>query len=349
MIVPRKRSDGGTSYGVSVWRDGEDVWIGTRRSHAEAKQLERDAQAEKPIDPETCGEFALRWPEDFGMVDGRPRWEPTTEYNNRLALRAFIRTFGDVCMAKLPEHKDFVSWARRQPPSNIKVLNAMLNDAARPPRLISENPLDGLMRRPSSGRQKIKAITEEELLLLGNCALVVHGFNARALVLWQGSVGSRPIALYHLKKEHVDLEAGVARLEHPGKGVEPRTVLVPPVALEAVAKMHPTDSPYLFTSLTGRRLSKSSLFYLWRPIRRRFEAELELDRAADLRGARADCGEMDLYELRHCAATSMRRRGASWEEIAWQLCQTDRGHQARTLYSHLTEEDHLASLRSLYV
>ena len=57
---------------------------------------------------------------------------------------------------------------------------------------------------------------------------------------------------------------------------------------------------------------------------------------------------MDFYELRHAAATSLRRRGADWEAIAWQLGQTDKGVQARKTYSHLTETDHMESLRAVF-
>lgn len=357
-IIPRRRADGSMSYGVQIYLPGGGrSWEGTYDTRQEAKTVERDAEsaAQKAgrRGQETCGEFAARWPDDYGVQGGRPRWADSTRYSNGLALRGLIETFGDVKLARLPNDDRFIPWAEAQPASNVKVMRAMLADARRS-RLISENPLSELGQDRSKGRSLIEAITEDELELLGDCALRAwrpqeYGSTARALVMWQGAVGSRPVALRSLLREHVDLDAGEAYLEHPGKNVDPRTVLVPPAALEAAAAMpRRIDVPFFFTSITGKRLAKHSEFYLWNPIRTLFEAELPPARARQLRDAREDGGPMEFYELRHCAATSMRRRGASWEAIAWQLCQTDRGYQARTRYSHLTEEDHLSDLRALF-
>jgi integrase len=320
---------------------------------------------------ETCAEFATRWPDDYAKRNGEDRWAMETDYCNRIALRRFIREFGATPLRLLPENRRLIPWAHSMPPSVLKVIRAMLNDARRS-RLIPENPLSELEGPKSNGRREIEAITEDELDLLGNCALEVWGKDygpmARAYVLWQGTVGTRPIAVRHLKKEHVDLEAGEVYLEWPGKKVAPRTVIVPPKALEALSEgaktkevRHGSAPPastnplrgaslaeWLFTTPTGRRLSKPNEVYIWKPIRGLFETELPPARARQLRDAREAGGSMQLYELRHCAATSLRRRGASWEEIAWQLCHTDKGVQARKTYSHLTDEDHMAGLRRIF-
>jgi len=146
--------------------------------------------------------------------------------------------------------------------------------------------------------------------------------------------------------DHLNIADGTVRIERPGKGVEPRTIFVPPAALNEAYRA--CGDRHLFTAPAGARLEPASRYKTWKRIRDLFDTELPPERAQELRDARRTRGAMALYELRHCAATSMRRRGATWEQIAWQLCQTDGGEQARVTYSHLTEEDHLSSLRSLY-
>jgi site-specific recombinase XerD len=350
-FIPR-----GDGIGVQVYYRGRREWAGTARTKREAKELHDDKLAAMEArarvkGQETCKSFATRWTEDYAMRAGKPRWADSTVQNNRYALKVFIARWGDVKLAALPDEDGFIPWANTQPAANVKVMRAMFADAKRS-KLISENPLTELATEQSKGRTKIEAITEEELDLLGECALKEHGpfgLTACGYFVWQGTVGTRPIAVRHLKPEHVDLARGEVYLVWPGKNVPPRTVLIPPRAVEAVSQMpRRLDSEWLFTTSTGKRLSKANEFYIWKGVRSRFEAALPPERARQLRDARPDRGAMDLYELRHCAATSLRRRGATWEEIAWQLGQTDKGVQAQKVYSHLTDEDHIGRLRTLY-
>ena len=94
---------------------------------------------------------------------------------------------------------------------------------------------------------------------------------------------------------------------------------VPPPAL-AVLPDVPTrlDSPYLFHTASGRRLSKGSLSYSFRSVRQRW--------------GRRD--HLDLYELRHACATLLMERGVPPHVVANQLGHTDGGGLVQRLYGH---------------
>ena len=104
-----------------------------------------------------------------------------------------------------------------------------------------------------------------------------------------------------------------------------RIIILPPRALEALSLIAPrTDSEYVFHTVRGRRLSKGTLAYLWRPIAAAWKA----------RGGR----DLDLYELRHACATLLLERGLSPADVAVQLGHTDGGRLVQTLYGHPDED-----------
>src|SRR5690242_13319877 len=72
----------------------------------------------------------------------------------------------------------------------------------------------------------------------------------------------------------------------------------PAVALEATSVVpRVLADDYIFHTVKGRSLSKSSLWYAWRPVQRAWGA--------------AGRRDMDLYELRHAAATVLLERGVA--------------------------------------
>ena len=106
------------------------------------------------------------------------------------------------------------------------------------------------------------------------------------------------------------------------KNGRPRVVTVPPRALAALSDV-PTrlDSPYLFHTTTGRRLSKGTLSYNFRIVRQRW-------------GKRE---RLELYELRHACATLLMERGLPPHVVANQLGHTDGGALVQRLYGHPSE------------
>jgi integrase len=65
------------------------------------------------------------------------------------------------------------------------------------------------------------------------------------------------------------------------------------------------DSPWVFHSPRGKRLSKGNLNYLWRPVAAAWRAQ----------GGR----DVDLYELRHACATLLLERGLTPADVAVQV------------------------------
>lgn len=376
-MSPSKRSgrtgDGiirrGKTFAFRVYLPGGGrEWFGKYPTHKAALDAKKIAEADKlkrtGRTRETCGEFANRWLEDYNAKDGHERWQPETVDAYRGDLKRFREEWGSVRLDKIPTNptrrtergiETFDEWIHSQPRGSMTVLAACLEDARRG-RLIHENPVPGRMRSKGKGRKRIHAITEEELWLLGECAFdewekKAPGFgpHAQAYYIWQGTVGTRPIAVRYLRPDHVDLGSASVYLAHPGKKVAPRTVYIPPQTVELLRKLpRRLGADWYFTTQRGCRLSQSTEWTMWQPVRVAFENRLPAERQRELQDSRRTGGSMESYELRHAAATIMRRRGADWETIAYQLGHTDKGEQARTTYSHLTERDQLASLRALY-
>ena len=99
-------------------------------------------------------------------------------------------------------------------------------------------------------------------------------------------------------------------------------VTVPPPALAALAQVPARlDSPYLFHSAAGRRLSKGTISYAFRLVRGRW-------------GKRP---KFALYELRHAAATMLMELGLPPHVVAMQLGHTDGGALVQRLYGHPSE------------
>jgi integrase len=77
----------------------------------------------------------------------------------------------------------------------------------------------------------------------------------------------------------------------------------------------------LFVTPRGKRFSKSTLLYYWRPVRTAFGRPT-----------------MDFYELRHFCATHLLERGASHADVAIQLGHTDGGALVMSTYGHPSED-----------
>lgn len=176
-------------------------------------------------------------------------------------------------------------------------------------------------------------MTEDELHDLADTALRVldprYGPTFRACILFAGYVGLRPAELFRLKRTDIEGdEVGIRRsLGNTGEVTLPkngktRTVILPPPARLALREM-PTvaTSPYLFNTVRGKPLSKSSHYYYWNTVR-------------------AACGRpgMDFYELRHFCATHLLELGATPWDVAIQLGHTDGGTLVTSTYGHPSEK-----------
>jgi integrase len=195
------------------------------------------------------------------------------------------------------------------------------------------NPWSNLRLRQSRGRKDIVALTESDVHELADVAQAAHGtygLEARAMILVLAYTGVRPGELCALRWD--DLDAGERELyvrrsldvtggEKLPKNGKQRIVTVPPTALTAVSAIpRLLTNDYIFHTVQGRRLSKSSLWYAWRPVRIAWTASGHRD--------------LDLYELRHAAATMLLERGVAHADVAVQLGHEDGGALVMARYGH---------------
>jgi integrase len=194
------------------------------------------------------------------------------------------------------------------------------------------NPFSNLRLEQPRGRKDLVALTEAELLKLGDAALAVHGEYGptfRAMILFAAYVGLRPGELCALERSDVRGDEvsirqnldGTGQLKLPKNGKQ-RVVILPPLARSALLSIVPrVDVPWLFTTLSGRQFAKSSLFYYWNPVRAAFGRP-----------------GMDFYELRHFCATHLLELGVSHADVAVQLGHTDGGALVMSTYGHPSDD-----------
>jgi integrase len=204
--------------------------------------------------------------------------------------------------------------------------------------LCQHNPFTNLRLETPKGRKDITALTEPEIEQLAELAREQHGDygeEAAALILFAAYSGVRPGELAALRWCDLDIanrRATISRaLDGQGgiktpKNGRPRRIVLPPQALRALSRLpRPLDQDEpVFHTARGKRLTKGTLAYLWRPIAAAWRAN----------GGR----DLDLHELRHACATLLLERGLAPADVAVQLGHTDGGRLVMTLYGHPDED-----------
>jgi integrase len=318
----------GKTYGVSVYDPAlkRKRWVGTFSTLREARAAERRAAQRAPHGPtEDCATFAERWVDDY------PRAAPATVKTYRYALRKFVDDFRGVPLARV-DRPSARAWALREPQSNVRVVRSMFTDAINDGLHPGPNPFASMRLEQPRGRKDLIALTEAELHDLAGCAVRVHGAFGpafRAMILFAAYVGLRPGELYVLERSDVGTDEvvirqsldGTGRIKRPKNGKE-RRVILPPPAREALRDVPGwVDVPWLFATPRGKRFSKGTHLYYWRPVRAAFGRPT-----------------MDFYELRHFCATHLLDLGVSHADVAVQLGHTDGGALIMSTYGHPTEE-----------
>lgn len=310
--------------------------MGTYPTLREAKQAEREALSKSSVRGfETCGEFARRWLTDY------PRAAAATRKTYRYALHRFREDFAGVPLRDL-DKPTARRWALGQPRSNVLVARTMFTDAINDGLHPGPNPFSNLRLEQPRGRKDLIALREAELYRLADGVLDClgsFGLTFRAMILFAAYVGLRPGELYALERRDVGREEvtirqnldGTGQIKLPKNG-RIRTVILPPPAREALADVPArVDVPWLFTTPRGRRFSKGSHLYYWRPVRTAFGRP-----------------EMDFYELRHFCATHLLELGVSHADVAVQLGHTDGGALVMSTYGHPSEASARERLKRAY-
>lgn len=334
-IIPR-----GDRFGVKVWDPGRKRyrWVGTYATEQLAQQAERDATLRPGHEMPTVKQWSRIWLSDYA----RPA--RSTQRTYRYALDRVIddlgsRRLGDVRRVEARH------LANRWPRGVVVVAASMWADAVRDG-VTESNPWTKLRLPRSEGRKDIDALTEQEIRGLAALAYKAHGDygqEAAAIILTLGFVGLRPGELCALKRRDLDLAElemtvrasldSTGREKLPKNGKE-RTITIPPPAADALADLPVAMGEYVFHSPRGRRLSKGSLHYIWRPIIAAWRAQ----------GGR----DLDLYELRHAAATNFIERGTISSDVALQLGHTDGGRLVEQLYGHPKQDPARDRLKLAY-
>lgn len=333
MIVKR-----GGSYGVSVYDRAlkRKRWIGTFATLKEAREAERRAASSPAVmGNELCGEFSDLWLTNY------PRRAAATKQTYRYALQSFKKDFGRTRLRDV-DKPTARAWALRAPQSNVRVVRAMFSDAINDGLHPGPNPFSNLRLEQPRGRKDLTALTEPELHELANCALECHGAFGpafRALILFAGYVGLRPGELFALERTDVGTDEVTIRQNLDGTGElklpkndKVRIVILPPPARNALLDVPPRLAvTWMFVTPRGKRLSKNTLHYYWRPVRARFGRP-----------------EMDFYELRHFCATHLLELGVSHADVALQLGHTDGGALVMSTYGHPSEDAARDRLKRAY-
>lgn len=301
------------------------VALGTFDTQKEAKDAEADHRLKsQPSGRETCDQLAERWARDY------PRPRASTNAHNAERVKAFGQGFEGVRLAAVtrPQAR---SWGMEHR-ANVPAVRAMFNDALRDG-LIESNPFANLRLPGSRGRKDITALTEAEVGTLADMALsplMELGEFApqyRAMVLFSAYVGLRPGELFALNASDVigdlcHIERSLSRTGDvgPTKTGRSRTVVIPPVALKALADVPDHPSGLLFSTPRDCMWTQPAHHRHWAMLRK-------------LAGRPG----LDFYELRHAAATMLLERGVTPWDVAQQLGHTDGGQLVMELYGHPSE------------
>jgi integrase len=326
----------GNRYGVRIYDAKRQVWVGTFRTHQEARLAEREASMRvRPANDETVSEFVERWLRDFK----RPR--ASTNRHNAYMVKPLVAEFDTVKMSDISRRRAR-EWALRHRGS-VPVVRAMFNDALNE-ECVTTNPFANLRLDQRHGRRDLIALTEAEVRELADTSLSLfgaYGPTFRACILFAAYVGLRPAEMFVLKWSDIDIAGSqvdinwslgsTGEITPPKNGLK-RTVVLPPQAKEVLLAMpRRADSPYVFTAPCGRRFSKTSHYYYWRLLR------TEAGRA-----------KMAFYELRHFCATHLLELGVSHADVAVQLGHTDGGALVMSTYGHPSDDAARARVLAAY-
>lgn len=235
----------------------------------------------------TIAEFAETWPERFGVDHAE-----STRRTKASMIRPFVEEFGERPLDGVPKG-ELHDWGREHP-NRVRYVKLMYADAVSV-ELCPSNPIIGLRVRGTGGRRDLVPLTPRQLNALVRC----EPRDLKGAVMFSARTGIRLGELLAVTADAIDGDVLDVRCqldprgeERPCKAGSKGRVIIPPDALKCLPRAR-----------TGRLwpLSRSAHHRLWDSCRR--------------------CAEIDFpwHGLRHQAATWLFERGASLDDVAWQL------------------------------
>jgi integrase len=330
-------------------------WSRGHRTRKEAQiargELMAASKAPRRTKDETVKQFAARWTVDF------PRQSESTNDWNAERISKFVTEHGGKPMRDITPV--MAERFARENPSRLASVKAMFADAQRD-RVIDSNPFQNARKPRQDGRKHIIPLTRQEVETLARIAgELFDGYGQDVygpLITLAAWTGARPAELFGLEWRDVDGDTLHIRrqwvsgeLKPHTKGYSKRRVPLSTQALEALARVPRIEGqPYVFfTNTTRARLSQHSHSYFWRQVRDEFTKRLP--ESHWLRQRIQDGGRrLELYELRHMAASELDRQGVPLKHIARFLGHKDEGELARTTYIHRSEEDAIEAVRNVW-
>jgi hypothetical protein len=169
MSVIKRTGPKGVRWGVKIKVKGQQRWVGTYDSRAEAKKVERDEMVKMvrpPAREETCDGFPKKW---FTL---RPRARAVTNAHNRLAVKKFAEDFKGERLCDV-DPLTAEEWAQNNK-WRVQAVRAMFNDAIKM-RCCEHNPFANLGHPKSRGRRDIEVLKADEVQRLADCAVETWG------------------------------------------------------------------------------------------------------------------------------------------------------------------------------
>lgn len=381
------------SYYVPIWERDADGKAGKRWhgpncngvcSHEPIRDLSSARDAKRDLEKvkrkqvrgrkdETVKSWRERWMEVF------PRKAESTMIHNEERTRSFERDFGSRSLRSLENDRETLrAWALANA-SCVRPVRAMLNDAIKIG-LLDTNPFSNLQLEQSRGRSDITVLTIDELEMLAQVALEVHGAHEGGYGPWMAAMvrtaawtGLRPGELYVLcrrpsateRTNWVDFAAGEVVVDWQlnsktmkrslPKWDSRRRVVLLPEAEKALMSLPDdgTDLP-IFRTKRGGGFTQRSFHYYWDPVRATFTSKLPAGHWLRQRlKLDPENGNFDFYELRHFFGTMLAQppegvRGATGPEIALQMGHKDGGTLAYARYVHLSADQANKSIRNAW-
>jgi integrase len=335
MSVIKRTGPKGVRWGVKIKVKGQQRWVGTYDSRAEAKRIEREEMT-RTVQPSagdaTCDSFPEKW------LELRPRARAVTNDLNRAALKKFSEDFNGVRLLDvMPMEAE--EWAINNK-WRVQAVRAMFNDAIKMECCV-RNPFANLGHPKSRGRRDIKVLKMDDVQRLADCAVEAWGKGLgkelKAMILFAAYTGLRRGECSALEWGDIDFAAKRVTVNKtisndkeilPPKNSKPRKIVLPPIAEQALRDMTPhLHRDLVFAPPSGKFFTKSSWHYYWNPIRVKFGKP-----------------EYDFHELRHyCATWLVYVMGISPRHAAEQLGHAD-ARLIEILYGHPDEDDELSEI-----
>jgi integrase len=319
VIIKRRTKSGKLRYGVRVDRRGEQIWVGTFRSLAEARKEEAKARSSRRMGTMRCEEFADHFLEGY-----RERTKASTASAAAAALRPFKKEFRGIPLDRVTQ-VEAEKWARKTRWA-VPVVITLFN-AAKRAHLVDENPFSGLSKKGEGRRYKMP-LTVGEVDELAQAADEAHGPDfgkvMRSLVTFLAYSGLRVGEAFALEWRDVDFEAMRIKVErrlYAGeidlpKSNKRRVVVLTPQARDALLPLA-RSTDLIFNAKRGGRLSQSALGWYWSSVTAKFGRHVAP------------------HELKHFAGWFLYTQlGLPARVVAVQLGHNDGGRLVQELYGH---------------